>query len=55
MNTAKQNFWYIRRYLGFMDHENCPEVDKAIKEELELRPIDYGTIDRIKDRLLIGR
>lgn len=57
MTKAKQVFWHIRRTLGFMDHESCPEVDAAIKQELELNSIDRGeiSIDRIKDRLGFGR
>jgi hypothetical protein len=43
-------FWWIRRRLGVRDFDIAPEVDAAIRETIELYPLEM-TIDILRRRL----
>jgi len=47
-NRTEDWYWHIRRSLGVRDFDYAPEVDRCIREDLELWPADHTTIARIK-------
>lgn len=57
MTQAEKMFWHIRRLLGVRDFDDAPDVDHAIRTELEMCSLARQRVSlaSIEDRLRMQR